>query len=140
MQSPDFYGILASWMVGRFGRKVGRSGKKFCFLSYIYKLGEEIDKNKEKITYLLHVSFPPFSISSLMGLTTLNFPLFFVLYQLNSEKYVSKCRLNPAKSRKNQVCPFRRLGRLDRFLDSDYNFLVWWKTATSLWQHSEFLT
>ena len=26
-QSPDFYGILASWMVGKFGRKVGRSGK-----------------------------------------------------------------------------------------------------------------
>ena len=26
-QSPDFYGILASWMVGRFDRKVGTSGK-----------------------------------------------------------------------------------------------------------------
>ena len=26
-QSPDFYGILASWMVGRLSRKVGRSGK-----------------------------------------------------------------------------------------------------------------
>ena len=26
-QSPDFYGIPASWMIGRFDRKVGKSGK-----------------------------------------------------------------------------------------------------------------
>jgi hypothetical protein len=32
IQSPDFYGILASQMVGRFGRKIGRPGKISCFL------------------------------------------------------------------------------------------------------------
>jgi hypothetical protein len=48
-------------MVGRFGRKVGRSGKRSCLLSLIYRLGEEFSKKKEKIIYLSHVFFPSFS-------------------------------------------------------------------------------
>ena len=58
-QSPDFYSILASWMVGRFVRKVGRSGKKSRFMSTDYRLGEDMYKIKEKIKCLQHglVSF-----------------------------------------------------------------------------------
>ena len=54
-QSPDFYGILASRMVGRFGRKVGRSGKSLCFLSHSFRFAEDISKQQDKKTYLPHV-------------------------------------------------------------------------------------
>jgi hypothetical protein len=71
-QGPDFYGILASQMVGKFGRKVGRSGKKSWFLSHICRLGDKIYKRKDKITYLPCVFFLPFSLSMLNGLSILN--------------------------------------------------------------------
>jgi hypothetical protein len=38
-------------MVGRFGRKVGRSGKRSFFLSHIYRFAEEISKKKKKTSW-----------------------------------------------------------------------------------------
>ena len=79
-QSPDFYGILASRMVGRFGRKVGRSGKKEShFLTCIYRLGEEMFLKEVEINLPITCFSPQIFIASLRNLLTLSYPFFFFL-------------------------------------------------------------
>jgi hypothetical protein len=62
-------------MVGRIARKSRKVMQKIMFFSHINRLGENISKKKAKITYLSHVFFPSFSLSTLRGLPTLNYPL-----------------------------------------------------------------
>ena len=69
--------------------------------------------------------FPSFFLFAYVSdLPTLSLPYFHFLYQLNAKIYVSKRRSNHAKSRKNRVCLFWRVGRLDRFLDSVCLFYI----------------
>ena len=75
-QSPDFYGILASWRVGRFGGKVGRFGIGIAHLKEILN-GEE----RSKFGWKKDLLFVPTSLFFFFHI----FHIFLLFYRLYYE-------------------------------------------------------